>query len=178
MTVAAAEAEWALAAFEAAGLSGALIEWPFTQGPEFDLVEKSITVVKGETVELSATLRRTVDTTGWISTDYHSHSTPSGDNYCNTTDRLINIAAEHVEFAPTTEHNRIYDWQPHIDRLGLNRRIRTVPGVEFTGSGQHFNSFPLTPNPLSQDGGTPVWNYDPRINALVLPTFQEARVTM
>ena len=35
MTVAAAEAEWALAAFEAAGLSGALIEWPFTQGPEF-----------------------------------------------------------------------------------------------------------------------------------------------
>ncbi len=139
-----------------------------THGPEFDLVEQPIKVAKGETVELTATLKRTVDTSGWISTDYHSHSTPSGDNYCNTTDRLINIAAEHVEFAPTTEHNRIYDWQPHIDRLGLSRRIRTVPGIELTGSGQHFNSFPLTPNPLSQNGGAPLWNYDPRINAIVL----------
>ena len=139
-----------------------------THGPEFDLVEQPIAVAKGQTIELTATLKRTVDTTGWISTDYHSHSTPSGDNYCNTTDRLINIAAEHVEFAPTTEHNRIYDWQPHIDRLGLSRRIRTVPGIELTGSGQHFNSFPLTPNPLSQNGGAPLWNYDPRINAIVL----------
>jgi hypothetical protein len=139
-----------------------------THGPEYDLVERQISVAAGETVEVNATLQRTVDTTGWISTDYHAHSTPSGDNYCNTNDRVINIAAEHVEFAPTTEHNRIYDWQPHIDRLGLSRRIRTVPGIELTGSGQHFNSFPLTPDPMSQNGGAPLWHYDPRINAVVL----------
>ena len=140
-----------------------------THGPEFDLVEKPISVGKGETVEVNASIQRTIDTAGWISTDYHSHSTPSGDNYCNTNDRLINIAAEHVEFAPATEHNRIYDWEPHIDRLGLSRRIRTVPGIELTGSGRaHFNSFPLAPDPMSQNGGAPLWNYDPRINAMVL----------
>jgi len=139
-----------------------------THGPEYDLVEREISVAPGETVEVEAELERTVDTTGWVSTDFHAHSTPSGDNYCNTDDRVINIAVEHLEFAPTTEHNRIYDWKPHIRKLGLSDRIKTVPGIELTGSGQHFNAFPLTPDPLAQDGGAPVWAYDPRINAVVL----------
>lgn len=139
-----------------------------THGPEFDLEEREIRVGKGETVEVNATLRRTIDTLGWVSTDFHAHSTPSGDNYCNTRDRLINFAAEHVEFAPTTEHNRIFDWEPLISKLGLADRIKTVPGIELTGSGQHFNAFPLTPDPLVQNGGAPLWNYDPRINAIAL----------
>lgn len=139
-----------------------------TRGPEFDLEEKTVSVAKGQTVDVSVTLRRTVDTTGWVSTDYHAHSTPSGDNYCSTTDRLINFAAEHLEFVPTTEHNRIYDWAPLIAKLGLAPHMKTVTGIELTGSGQHFNAFPLQPDPLAQNGGAPVWNYDPRINAIAL----------
>ena len=139
-----------------------------TRGPEYDLVEREIEVSAGQTATVAATLRRTVDTRGWISTDYHSHSTPSGDNYCNTNDRLTNFVAEQIEFAPTTEHNRIYDWQPYIDRLAIGRHIKTIIGIELTGSGQHFNSFPLPRTPLAQDGGAPVWNYDPRLNAIVL----------
>jgi hypothetical protein len=148
-----------------------------TRGPEFDLVEKTIEVGNGQEVNVAAVLKRSVDTAGWISTDYHAHSTPSGDNYCSTTDRIINFAAEQLEFIPTTEHNRIYDWAPHIDRLGLTSRLRTVQGIELTGSGQHFNAFPLTRDPLAQNGGAPLWNYDPRINAIMLrnwgtPTLQ------
>ncbi len=139
-----------------------------TLGPEHDLVERRIEVAREQTLAVEATLRRAVDTKGWISTDYHAHSTPSGDNYCNTNDRIINLAAEHIEFAPTTEHQRLYDWEPYIDRLGLSRRIKTVPGIELTGSGQHFNAFPFVPDPLSQNGGAPLWTYDPRINAIVL----------
>ncbi len=142
-----------------------------THGPEYDLFETTIDVVQGQTADVKASLQRTVDTTGWVSTDYHSHSTPSGDNYCNTNDRLINIAAEQIEFAPTTEHNRIFDWAPYIDRLGLSSRIRTVIGMELTGSGQHFNSFPLRRDPFAQDGGAPVWNFDPRLNAIVLRSW-------
>jgi len=142
-----------------------------TRGPEFDLFEKSIAVAAGEHVEVEATLKRTVDTSGWVSTDFHAHSTPSGDNYCNTTDRLINFAAEHIEYAPTTEHNRIYDWAPELKRLGLDDVIATVPGIELTGSGQHFNAFPMTPDPHAQNGGAPVWNYDPRINAITLRSW-------
>ncbi len=140
----------------------------FTRGPEFDLAEREVRVGAGETVDVEVALRRTVDTSGWISTDFHAHSTPSGDNYCNTRDRLINFAAEHLEFVPTTEHNRVYDWAPLIRDLGLSSRMKTVPGIELTGSGQHFNAFPITPDPLSQNGGAPLWTYDPRINAINL----------
>ena len=91
----------------------------FTHGPEYELAERRIEVKPGETTAVSAALHRTVDTRGWVSTDFHSHSTESGDNYCATDDRIINLAAEQLEFAPTTEHNRIFDWAPHIARLGL-----------------------------------------------------------
>jgi hypothetical protein len=139
-----------------------------TRGPEYDLVEKTVTVAKGQAVDVPVTLRRTVDTSGWVSTDYHAHSTPSGDNYCNTVDRLINFAAEQLEFVPTTEHNRIYDWAPFIDKLGLSLQMKTVVGIELTGSGQHFNAFPFQRDSTAQNGGAPVWDYDPRINAIVL----------
>ncbi len=72
-------------------------------------------------------IARIVKTPGWVSTDFHNHSTPSGDNTCGTDDRLINLAAEQVEFAPTTEHNRLYDWAPNIERLGLAAYLKTVP---------------------------------------------------
>jgi hypothetical protein len=139
-----------------------------THGPEYDLVERRVEVPKGGTVHVEAVLKRTVDTRGWVSTDFHSHSTPSGDNYCATNDRLINLAAEQIEFAPATEHNRIFDWQPYIDRLGLTSRLKTIIGLELTGSFQHLNAFPLKPDPLAQDGGAPVYSYDPRIDAIVL----------
>ncbi len=139
-----------------------------TRGPEFDLLEKEVEVRLEQTVTVSGTLTRAVDSRGWISTDYHSHSTPSGDNYCSTDDRVINLAAENIEFAPTTEHNRLYDWQPHIERLGISKHLKTIIGIELTGDGQHFNSFPLKPTPYTQDGGAPVWQFDPRINAIVL----------
>jgi hypothetical protein len=139
-----------------------------TRGPEYDLVEREISVAKGQTVSVAATMKRTVQTPGWISTDFHAHSTPSGDNYCNTRDRIINFAAEHIEFAPTTEHNRIYDWGSTIDELGLSGRIKTIIGLELTGRGQHFNSFPLKRAPFEQDGGSPKWSTDPRVTALLL----------
>ena len=139
-----------------------------TLGPEYDLFERRVEVDEGQTEDVEATMNRSVDTKGWISTDYHAHSTPSGDNYCNTRDRIINFAAEHIEFAPTTEHQRLYDWSPQIEQLGLSDRIKTVPGIELTGSGQHFNSFPIEADPLSQNGGAPLWHFDPRINAVTL----------
>jgi hypothetical protein len=143
-----------------------------TRGIEFDHLEKVIELDPGETEKVEGTLTRIVDTAGWVSTDYHNHSTPSGDNVCGTDDRIVNLAAEQIEFAPTTEHNRLYDWTPHIERLGLSDEIATIPGIELTGSGAHFNAFPFEPDPYSQDGGAPVWQKDPRLNAIVLRDFQ------
>lgn len=143
-----------------------------TRGIEFSHIAQEIDLQPGKTVEFKGVLQRLVQTPGWVSSDYHNHSTPSGDNTCGTDDRVINLAAEHIEFAPTTEHNRLYDWTPHIKKLGLSAEIHTVPGTEFTGSMAHMNMFPLKPVPFTQDGGLPAYQLDPRLNALVLRRFQ------
>ncbi|NBR84162.1 MAG: hypothetical protein EBS84_01595 [Proteobacteria bacterium] len=144
-----------------------------TRGIEFGHLRQTVKLAAGQTATVKGVLKRLVDTRGWVSADYHNHSTPSGDNTCGTDDRIINLVAEGIEFAPTTEHNRLYDWRPHIVRLGLTNFIQTVPGLELTGSAAHFNSFPFEPVPLTQDNGAPVWSPDPRITAATLRDFQK-----
>lgn len=145
------------------------------RGPEYGHLEQEITVEAAKESVFQGTLKRLVDTKGWISADFHNHSTPSGDNVCDTDGRVINIAAEHLEFAPTTEHNRFFDWEPTIQALGLSSFIKTVKGVELTGRRQHINAFPFEPQFLEQDNGAPVWNDDPRITALTLRRWQGER---
>lgn len=145
------------------------------RGPEYSHLEKEITLEAGKEAVFKGMLKRIVDTKGWISADFHNHSTPSGDNVCDTDGRLINIAAENLEFTPTTEHNRFYDWEPTIKALGLENFIKTVKGIELTGSRQHVNAFPFEPEPLKQNGGAPDWNDDPRITVLTLRRWQTER---
>lgn len=145
------------------------------RGPEYGHLVQEVTVEPNKESVFKGTLKRLVDTTGWISADFHNHSTPSGDNVCDTDGRLINIAAEHLEFTPTTEHNRFFDWEPTIQALGLSPFVKTVKGVEMTGSGQHINAFPFEPEDFVQDGGAPVWNKDPRVTALTLRRWQGER---
>ena len=52
------------------------------------------------TPRLEAKLVRSVKTDGWISGDFHSHSSPSGDNTSSQLGRVLNLLCEHVEFAP------------------------------------------------------------------------------
>lgn len=143
-----------------------------TRGPEYEHRRHEVDLKPGSIFAIDNALPRIVKTPGWVSTDFHNHSTPSGDNTCGTDDRLINLAAEHVEFAPTTEHNRLFDWEPRIQALGLAAFLKTVPGMELTGGGAHFNSFPFSPDPTQQDGGAPVWKRDPRLNAIALRDWQ------
>ncbi|MES2594539.1 MAG: CehA/McbA family metallohydrolase [Verrucomicrobiota bacterium] len=145
------------------------------RGPEYSHLAQEVTLANGQEFVFKGTLKHLVDTKGWISSDFHNHSTPSGDNVCDTDGRLINLAVEHIEFAPTTEHNRLYDWEPIIKSLSLDPYIKTVKGMELTGSRQHFNAFPFEPEPFLQDGGAPVWNDDPRITALTLRRWQGER---
>ena len=116
-----------------------------SHGPEFDMVKTDITVPAGETIPLTAKLIRSVDTTGWISSDFHSHSSPSGDNTSSQLGRVLNLVAEQIEFAPCTEHNRISTYQPHIDKLGIAALMATVSGMELTSEPlplNHENAFP------------------------------------
>ena len=157
------------------GLNPGKYEVTVVRGPEYGRLIQVLELKAGQSTVFAGKLTRQVDTRGWISADFHNHSTPSGDNVCDTDGRIINLAAEHIEFAPTTEHNRLYDWEPTIRALGLADFVKTVKGIELTGRRQHFNAFPFEPEPMLQDGGAPVWNDDPRITALTLRRWQGER---
>ena len=129
-----------------------------SHGPEYDAVITRITVARGGETELAATLRRVVDTTGWVSGDFHSHSTPSGDNTSSQLGRVQNLVCEQIEFAPCTEHNRISTYTPHLKMLGVEHLMATCSGMELTGSllpVNHQNAFPLMEKRHTQDGGGP-----------------------
>ena len=135
-----------------------------SRGNEYDAVFRTITVRRGEVTTLAAKLSRSVDTEGWISSDFHSHSSPSGDNTSNQLGRVLNLLAEHVEFAPCTEHNRISSYVPHLRSLDAEGLMATCSGMELTGQPlpiNHQNAFPLVHHPHTQDGGGPQTDENP-----------------
>ncbi len=135
-----------------------------SHGPEYDAVFTKVVVEPGQTTELNASLKHSVRTPGWVSSDFHSHSSPSGDNTGSQMGRVLNLAAEHIEFAPCTEHNRVSTYENHIANLGLKPFIATVSGMELTGSPlplNHQNAFPMKYAPRTQDGGGPVTDSSP-----------------
>ena len=135
-----------------------------SHGPEYDAEFTKLTVQPGKTSDLNVTIPRVIETPGWVSADFHSHSSPSGDNTSSQRGRVLNLAAEHVEFAPCTEHNRVSTYIDHIKALGLEPFLATVSGMELTGTPlplNHQNVFPLTYRPRTQDGGAPVTDVSP-----------------
>lgn len=135
-----------------------------SRGPEYDALFQEITVEPGGTAQVAGKLVRSVKTPGWISCDYHSHSSPSGDNTGSQLGRVLNLVAEHVEFAPCTEHNRVSTYDNHIESLRVQKFLATVSGMELTGSPlplNHQNVFPMVYRPYQQDGGGPQTDVSP-----------------
>lgn len=135
-----------------------------SRGPEYDAEYLTIETRKNEITRIAATLKRVVQTKGWISTEYHSHSSPSGDNTSDQRGRVLNLVGENIEFAPCTEHQRVDSYLPHIRALGVEPWISTCSGMELTGNPlplNHQNAFPLVHRPRTQDGGGPRIDPDP-----------------
>ena len=135
-------------------------------GPEYDAVFTRVDVERGKDAVVEAKLIRSVKTEHWISADFHSHSSPSGDNTSSQLGRVLNLLCEHIEFAPCTEHNRLSSYDPHLRLLGAERRMATCVGMELTGRPlplNHQNAFPLVLRPHTQDNGAPRADDDPEI---------------
>ena len=134
-------------------------------GPEYDAERVRLQVGPGARVPLHARLRRVVQSPGWISADFHSHSSPSGDNTAEQRGRVLNLLCEHIEFAPCTEHNRLDTYVPHLRALGVEKLMGTCTGIELTGQPlplNHHNAFPLHMKARTQDNGAPQPDDDPQ----------------
>lgn len=134
-----------------------------TRGPEFSLTEASLDVPAGKLVPLMIeSPERVQDHPGWIAADMHVHSEWSDDSTFPIASQLAAFAAEGADLIVSTEHDRVVDYGPLLQRLGLGNRVRSLVGVEVTSSAEseaspetagHANVFPHPYQPLEFRGG-------------------------
>jgi hypothetical protein len=137
-----------------------------SHGPEYNTETQQIQIRRGENKAVSMELKREYSTPNWIIADFHNHTTGSGDNNSEIRSRIINMAAEGIEFAPATEHNRISSFTDEIKNTGLQAYIASCPGIELSGlpgpiAINHQIAFPLRIREGQQGGGFPGTNADP-----------------
>ena len=133
----------------------------FTRGPEYGAEISEVTLLPGAVRTVSSALRRIVDTSGYVATDFHQHTIMSADAPVGTRDRILGNAAEAVEVAVASEHNVIADLAPLVRELGMSRFVVSVPGDELTTDASkkpwgHVNVFPLAADASQPRGGAPL----------------------
>jgi hypothetical protein len=118
-----------------------------SHGIEWSLDNTTMNIEEGGEYSWDAELVHEVDTTDWVSGDFHLHTlTHSGHGDSNMNERIISLIGENVEFAVATDHNHNTDYQPTINSLGANEHISAVVGNEVSSSYGHLNAFPLDAN--------------------------------
>lgn len=114
-----------------------------THGPEYSLPRQQLELNAELGATFRAVLKRTVDTSGYLASDFHVHAAPSGDSNVSLTDRVLTLAAEGVELAVPTDHNHVTDYAEPIESQRLQGKLASMTGVEITTlNWGHFNAFP------------------------------------
>jgi len=113
--------------------------WPLSapgQGQPVDLTSAN--------QSLAARLAKVVDTTGWLSDDFHVHSVNSPDSPVGLDDRVKSFLAEDVNILTATDHDFVTDYRPVIAELGGTPFLDTVIGEELTTFDYgHYNPWPM-----------------------------------
>jgi hypothetical protein len=125
-----------------------------SRGPEWSLATREIDIDAARAHELVLVLRRERSIAGYVPCDLHLHSEGSPDSRVSFDDRLLSIAAEGIEVAVISEHNRVVDLRERASARGLT----TLVGVEVTTwepAFGHFNVYPVPHHPSRADGGAP-----------------------
>jgi hypothetical protein len=129
-----------------------------SRGWEYELVDQTLTVAAGETVELSAQLERSVDSTGVMCADFHIHSFQSADSSDSIDLKVRSAIADGLEIPVASEHEWVIDYHPTIVALGLDGFAFGMPSEELTTfKWGHFGVVPLLPRPEAVNNGAVEW---------------------
>lgn len=125
-----------------------------SRGPEYSIFPNGFPTNPGYAVDLrtqdqtvSAQLFHVIDTTGYMSADFHVHAVNSPDAPVANEDRVLTFAGDGLDVLVSTDHDYITDFQPIIEQLGAQNFLASVIGEEVsTMDFGHYNLFPLTPD--------------------------------
>ena len=132
-----------------------------SRGMEWGADSRKVTVNFRGYTNATLSIRREVDTTGYVAADTHIHTlTHSGHGDSSVEERQLTLAGEGVELAIATDHNHNIDYRPTQVAMGLSKWYTSVIGNEVSTGIGHFNAFPLNadgPVPLHQgfENGNP-----------------------
>ena len=157
------EGEMAIAAFERvfSAVGSESIRVPtgtydiyVSRGPEWDVSVSRKVKLGPEGAKISAQLRHVIDTSGWLSADFHVHAAPSPDSIVPLSHRILEFVADGIDMIVATDHNAVTDYGPTIRQLGLSAMITSARGDELTTNGWgHFGAFPLPQDPAHAGQG-------------------------
>ena len=91
-------------------------------------------------------LERVVDTSGWISADFHVHASPSADSGVPLWNRITGFRAQDVDAIVASDHHTITDYRADLaGRYDWPADFEAIPGVEARPSNSrgHWNFWPL-----------------------------------
>ena len=129
-----------------------------TRGLEYEMgLSEPFRVDEATGAEIELQVVRSVDTTGWISADFHVHGEASHDSGVSRVDRVGTMVAEGVEFFAATDHDYIVDYAPTVEALGMGEWVQSATGVEVTTvEVGHFLGFPLEVDHMGEAGAKKV----------------------
>jgi len=114
-----------------------------SKGPEYSVESRVLTVVATAFLEERVAIRRIIDTSGYLSADFHQHSGRSGDSVIPLLSKVLSNVAEDVKILVATDHNRLTDYAAEA-RAVLPEKLMTIIGTEYsTPTDLHANAFPL-----------------------------------
>ena len=130
-----------------------------SRGTEWSVAGQELSPTAGDpdgSIELR--LRRVIDTSGYLATEYHVHSIGSFDSSVDWPTRIATAVVGGIELFASTEHDYVAELQPLVEELGFAKLVRVLPGTEVTPFAYgHFNGYPLERDPNSPSGGAIDW---------------------
>jgi hypothetical protein len=109
-----------------------------------------LTIAAGGTTVVNAQIARVLDTSGFVSSDFHVHGIRSADSRVSDVHRVQSYSAEGVENVIMTDHHVHTDLRPAIADAGLGSFLTATIGEEITSFDYgHWNAYPLLIDPDS-----------------------------
>ena len=138
-----------------------------SRGYEYELVEQTVTVVAGQTVNVDAPLEHVVDTTGTLCGDFHVHTWRSNDSGDDSLIKVAQAVGDGLEMPVRSDHEFVSDFSQEIATLGVQQWAAAIGSVELTSFQiwGHMGVFPLVPDPTKVNNGAPKWQTFPTAEA-------------
>jgi len=128
------------------------------RGMRHEIYTDTLTVDAGGTATLNATLPQAYEHPGYLLGDPHSHASPSGDGGVSMDERIWVHAAAGLQLHFGSDHDRVADYRPLVETLGVDDVLRSVVADEVSSVLRgHMNAYPLQPDLSLPNNGAVAW---------------------